>query len=44
MKITNFITSVALALTLSLPAITRAERVVGYYGQVLYTLLAILHH
>ncbi|KAF9287578.1 hypothetical protein BGZ88_008553 [Linnemannia elongata] len=33
MKITNFIASVALALTLSLPAITRAERVVGYYGQ-----------
>ncbi|KAK3824376.1 MAG: glycoside hydrolase superfamily [Linnemannia elongata] len=33
MKITNFIASVALALTLSLPVITHAERVVGYYGQ-----------
>lgn len=44
MKITNFIASVALALTLSLPAITRAERVVGYYGQVLFTLLNNPHH
>ncbi|KAG9067495.1 hypothetical protein KI688_012278 [Linnemannia hyalina] len=33
MRITNFVASITLALTLSLPAITRAERVVGYYGK-----------
>ncbi|KAG0278598.1 Oviduct-specific glycoprotein, partial [Linnemannia gamsii] len=33
MKIANYIASIALALSLSLPAITHAERVVGYYGR-----------
>ncbi|KAG0315552.1 hypothetical protein BGZ97_008122, partial [Linnemannia gamsii] len=33
MKIINYLASIALALSLSFPTITRAERVVGYYGK-----------